>query len=464
MKKILLLVTVLSLVSCGEQGSRGRSGGSGLPPQQASDDGFESLETSPGKILNNLRKLDTQVTRAKVEKRLKSILEKDDKIEDFFLIDKVTSNFKLFSSLENKILKRSEFLFNFGEKESELPAYHYSSTSELSGLKIALDPKFTGGDLAKEIEKRYVRIVGDNQKIEFAEAAINYYVAELLKYKLEQQGATVLITRSNRKDHIYREDFNTYRYTSNHYQRDVDKFVRRNYKLSEQDEKKAALLSAEKDEVYRDFYRPLVEATRVQMINEFSPNLTLRIGLRLNGKFENNNTDPVNQNVSAVIIPGGYKREDFGTASDRVYFLRHLIPPVLDYSKGIAESILKSLESLNGASLAVSSKLDKLDPLVTDFKSVTKMTENDGNISESIIGGLFAQMHPYFKFIENPVVEVRAVTQDDEAEAVKLKDGFMEVSILSHDYSQVPENNRLMEIANSYFEGIMNYYVSDSSK
>ena len=212
MLKVLIISLCLSFIGCGKSGS-GRT--NTIPGKPALGPGEEPA-TGTLPLFTDYKVYEGKVSYDTLNFRLSDVLQKSADLNDYFLMN--SSKFEIFASLENKNSQNPDLSITLGDTALSLPPYHFAGGTEkliLKDLKVALDPKYIGGELAINHEQRYVDFLSvdgqTEEEILFSEAEINYYVARILKQKLESMGAIVLLTKRSPHEQVYEKDYKTWK-------------------------------------------------------------------------------------------------------------------------------------------------------------------------------------------------------------------------------------------------------------
>jgi N-acetylmuramoyl-L-alanine amidase len=334
--------------------------------------------------------------------------------------------------------KTGEFKFKEGEYADGVYIRKSPDAKQLEGIKIAIDPghiahNFEMGDL----EKKHIIIKGDSingikDSIEIAEGMLTYATAILLKEKLEKEGATVFLTRTADKCAFGK----TYQQWKKD---DLKKAVDSLYKIGElkAGQKDHFSSSKVKDrDIFRVVFRDLELAKRVELINNFKPDYTVVIHFNVDEtNLDWNKT--TNKNYNMCFVGGAFMKNDLSNKEKRFEFLRLLITDDLEKSIAISSSVMKSFES--------------------ELKVPTATARDAKYLIEGCLpteaNGVYCRNLQLPRYIHSPIVYGETLYQDN----------FNECKLLSTETDKT-KNKRIQQVADAYFNGILNYLAPSSSK
>lgn len=142
-----------------------------------------------------------KLTAEEVERKIKTYLEKDSLIQKFYQLKS--------EALYIGNCKEVEYILHLRTDLTPVITEDKLSGS-LKGAKIALDPGHFGGDFA-EIEERCVTLSAKEkekeEQLRFCEGDLTYLTALELKYLLEADGASVMVTRPGFGQGALKESF-----------------------------------------------------------------------------------------------------------------------------------------------------------------------------------------------------------------------------------------------------------------
>ena len=351
------------------------------------------------------------------------------------------------------IFKRKGSHYFYGVNYKEVDPARYP-ISEFRGLKVALDPGHIASNLEEAIlEQRYVKVegeyVGKKNDITFFEANLAYTTCLALKDMLEEMGAEVMLTHEYGKSSLgmnYKEWIKT-----DHKKDIVDGYKKDWYNR----EKLEYLTSGDASDfiMFHDVFRNADLERRVELINEFKPDITLIVhynakegGQRYNERF----LRPVEENYSMVFIPGsflGYEVDgtDELDQNHRMEFLRLLVSYDLEESDVFARNIIEGLHN--------ELKVDAL-PADNEFEFA-----NNFSIKSELTDGVYHRNLFLTREIKGPIAYTEALYQDniDEIPLLGKKDFTIE---------GIKTSSRVKDVAKVYFNSIKQWleYNKEYSK
>lgn len=301
----------------------------------------------------------------------------------------------------------------------------------LLGYKIAIDPghianNFEMGDL----EKKHIKFQKDSAKglidsVEIAEGILTYATAQLLKQKLEEKGAEVMLTR---KDGLTAFGKTYEQWKKEDLKKSVDSLY--NIKELKPDQKKYFLSAKAKDrDIFRVVFRDLELAKRVELINNYQPTITIIIHFNV----DESNLEwltPSTKNYNMTFVGGAFMKNDLSTAEKRFEFLRLLASNHLEESIILSTAVIKSFERTLGVPTAT----------IHDAKYLV-----EGCLPTST-PGVYCRNLQLPRYIHSPLVYGETLYQDN----------IKEVQLLNEETDKT-KNKRINQVAEAYFQGILNY-------
>ncbi len=389
--------------------------------------------------------------------KISKYLDKEKSLSGHYLIDK--DGIKIFASAQDKMNKKVEFEMTFSQVNPYIryiqdfssnasfslyskgklfiPAdavYHLppnpNSNKKLLGYKIAIDPGHIASDFETgDLEKKHLKFkIGIYDSIEIAEGILTYATAILLKQKLEEEGAEVFVTRKNGES-AFGKSFVQWK------KEDLKNAVDSLYKIGEiKLYQKQYFLSekAEDRDIFRVIFRDLDLAKRAEMINKFKPNFTIVIHYNVDEKnleWEK----PTTKNYNMIFIGGAFMKNDLSSPEKRFEFLRLLITDDIEKSIQLSASTVNQFEKILNVKTATT----------TDAKYL-----NEGCIATEK-KGVFCRNLQLTRYIHSPLVYGETLYQDniDECKLLNLE-------------SDKTKNKRVQQVAEAYYQGILNYVSS----
>lgn len=352
------------------------------------------------------------LTRSEVEEKLVRYLKKDGRIENFFSLDEEKLN--LFNAPKTDSDKCLDFSLKFTTSKLLKPVS--GKKKNLVGIKIALDPGHLGGKYA-QLERRFIDIppsINRRSSIVFDEGTLSFLTAHYLKVLLEKEGAIVMITRDKIGKGVYYEDFFEWLKHSSD-------FWCEHSSLSE---------------LFKKYYNPLDLRARAKKINAFSPDLTLVIHYNSHqeeGKYSSNSCVS-SKNYNMVFVPGAFCFGELNEEESRYEFIRLLVTSDLDESFKLSRCVLDSfVEKLHVPAVDSSHDLRYLDTVCLKIEE-----------------GIYSRNLALTRLIHGPLCYGETLIQNNVDESLNLarKDFVI---------NGIPCSSRIKEVAEAYFEGILNY-------
>ena len=398
--------------------------------------------------------------------KAQTYLDKEKALSGYYSIDK--EGIKIYSSPQNKASKKPEFTVNwllsdylddkiqnhtyqqlldiyfktgtFKFPEGEYPDGVYikknPNAKKLEGIRIAIDPGHIANDFTMgDLEKKHIIIKGDSingikDSIEIAEGILTFATAQLLKDKLEKEGAIVFLTRT--ADHCaFGKTFTQWKKTD--FKNAVDSL----YKIGElKSSQKQYFLSAKvKDrDIFRVIFRDLELAKRAELINKFKPDYTVVIHFNVDETNSdwNKTTD---KNFNMCFVAGAFMKNDLSSKEKRFEFLRLLITDDLEKSISLSSSVTKQFET----------ELQVQTATIRDAKYLI-----EGCLPTNA-DGVYCRNLQLPRYIHSPLVYGETLYQDN----------INECKLLGKETDKT-KNKRLQQVAEAYFKGIINFVSSNN--
>jgi N-acetylmuramoyl-L-alanine amidase len=302
----------------------------------------------------------------------------------------------------------------------------------LKGKRIAIDPGHIAGDFQTgDLEKKHLRFdnypaAGDS--VEIAEGMLTFATATLLKQKLEEQGAIVMLTRNCNGCTAFGKTFEHWK------KEDLKTTVDSLYKLGRltQSQKQHFLAKPADKDVFRVVFRDWELQQRSKLINEFRPDISVVIHFNVDEK-NTNWTKPTTKNANMAFVGGAFVKSDLATMEKRFEFLRLLITTDLEESIELSSSVLKQMESIL--------KVPTAEQNYAQYLKESCLPTNQK--------GVYCRNLQLTRYIHGPMIYGESLYQDNEKECILL-----------NSEEDKANNKRLQQVAESYFLGIQNYFNS----
>ncbi|MEI6487541.1 MAG: N-acetylmuramoyl-L-alanine amidase [Bacteroidota bacterium] len=309
--------------------------------------------------------------------------------------------------------------------------------NSLLGYKIAIDAGHTAGNLASgRIEQKFIRFKlpynnGKVDSIELAEGELTYATSVLLKKKLEAKGAEVLLTRKFNGATSFGVSFDDWLRSS--FKNAVDSLC----KISKINEEKRnwLLTKATKRDKFKLVFKEIELQKRAEIINQFHPDFTIIIHYNVD---ETNTgwTKPTKKDFNMAFVGGAFMKSDLLTSEKRFSFFHLLVSDDLENSIQLSSQVIRSFET----SLSVKT---------ASINDAKYLKEGCLPTSEN---GVFCRNLQLTRYVHSPLVYGETLYQDNFEECVLL-----------NKETDKTKNVRIMQVANAYFIGVMNYVFKKST-
>jgi N-acetylmuramoyl-L-alanine amidase len=343
-------------------------------------------------------------------------------------------------------------------KEETLLRSVKSGRGPLDGIRIALDPGHIAGNYEEAIgERKYVWLNTPEERLQIFEAELNLLTARLLKRMLEKDGARVFMTRYG-PGPVSGESFEHWvRYSM---YRDLRRMVRE----GDIDRHTSWYIRARAGEEarYRFFLKEIDRPRRAELINDFSPHLTIsmhynatpapashyrkkivRIRSIINKEVEPGQkvekiedvvmeTFSTNDDYHIVFIPGAFMRGELSEPRSRLALLRLVLSDDMERSRKLAGEVSRLFERR------------------LDVPPVPESYEQFGHSISAGIPGVFARNLRMTRLVSGPVILGEPLLQNNAREARML--AKRDIS-----YHGMRINRRILEVARCYHRAIRNY-------
>lgn len=287
----------------------------------------------------------------------------------------------------------------------------------LKGKKIAIDPGHTAGNMEQAfIEKKYLKFALDSiniskglkDSIEIIEPQSTLATALLLKKELELQGAEVLLTRTKPGYSSFDKTFKKWY---------VEAYAKRKRKPKE----RWAFVN--------DFNTKDIE-NRARIVNRYKPDATIIIHYNVDEKNEPW-TSPTTKNYNMVFV---------APSEEKLDSLRAQLNP-LAVKSNYAQSVCLASELLKS--------FDKILQVPTASEEDACYLQD--KCKRTVSPGVFERNLALNRLIKGVVVYGETLYQDNINECQLLNEKTLEIDGVKY-------SPRVKQVADAYFEGIMNYY------
>ena len=314
-----------------------------------------------------------------------------------------------------------------------IPRNHPSQIKSLANAKIIIDPGHIAGDLetAKQ-EKKWVEM--KNPPAQLIEGELTLATALILRKKLEAQGAIVMLTRSEPNVSSFGLDYKKWKDSlfigSLEFEYDMGNISF--------EEKSYLHTKANDTEIFRRFFMLEDLHERARKINEFHPDLTLIIHYNVDETNQNWNK-PTKKDYVMGFVGGSFAKDEFEMPEARVEFLRLLLTDDVEHSIEFSKYIVNSLSE----KLKVPAALDSNAIYLRD------------NCMKTAATGVYCRNLTLTRKVKGVICYGESLYQDNvnECKLLSKKDASTPLSVTGG----VQTSKRVEEVAEAYYEGIMNY-------
>ena len=195
------------------------------------------------------------------------------------------------------------------------------------------------------------------------------------------------------------------------------------------------------NKLFVKYYNPLDLRARAAKINAFGPDLSIAIHYNSHHVTEesNSNASVAAQNYNFIHIPGAFCRNELVLEESRYEFMRLLVTSDLSQSTHLSKAVLKCF----------SEKLQV--PVVTKADGATYLEKVCLKVSD----GIYARNLALTRMIHGPICYGETLIQNniDECQNLNRKDFVID---------GIPCSSRVKQVAESYFEGISDYFLKET--
>jgi N-acetylmuramoyl-L-alanine amidase len=301
----------------------------------------------------------------------------------------------------------------------------------LAGYRIAIDPGHIAGDIEMaKIEQRFVILdLADGTKISFCEGDLNLTTAQLLKQRLEQLGADVLLTRPKPNQGAVGKKFAQWR------REDLANLLAKEVaaKRMTTDHRRYLLTKAPAAQIYEEYFLPEDLKIRASIINAYQPDLTVAIHYNGSPFPRRPWNKPIKENFNMVFMPGAFLARELGSPEARFDFLRMLVLDNLAKSAKFSKLVLDGFTKTLGV------------PAIPANNKIFYLRYN----SLLVNTGVYARNLGLTRLVNSPMCYGESLYQDNEKEArlLNLNQG-----------SKQQISPRVRQVAQAYAQAVLQYF------
>ncbi|OHX65343.1 hypothetical protein NH26_02755 [Flammeovirga pacifica] len=296
----------------------------------------------------------------------------------------------------------------------------------LSGIRVAIDPGHIAADMKMaKVEGRFIDMkLEDGTKIQLREGDLTLTTAYVLKDSLEKYGAEVYMTRQGAVNAgASKKTYNVWK--KKHLQSKLY-----GQKLTKK-QMMHILYHSPESRIYRQYYLQDDLEMRADSINYFKPDVT--VVLHYNADELNSGwKKPSRRNFSMVFVPGSFMAKELKSKRDRYDFLRILISDYTKDSYYLSKFIMREFEETLNV------------PAVGPHNEPRYLK----TVGMSLGNGIYARNLRLCRLLNSPICYGEPLLQDNEYELRALN---------GNDFKTNKISPRVIEVADSYLKGIMNY-------
>jgi hypothetical protein len=403
-------------------------------------------------VLTDILSIDDNSVRVFASKQ-----DKEKNIPEFVLykeeVDIFLKMLQVFSEQELEELYESKGMVKFSPKvlksfqSKKLPekyVYYPKSKQPLKGLRVALDPGHIGGDMETAIkEHRYMWMkLMSGEEIQFNEGEIALVTAKVLRAKLQEQGALVLLSKKYSGKSSF--DLSYADWYKLKFKEGVEQEVKSG-RLNKDVAKSLLNQGPEANDVWDFFLKVSDIRNRAKIINDFHPHLTLIIHYNFGGagikeykKFyqgkDRRLLSPTKENYSLMFVPGGIGKGELESKRDRLELLRLVL------TKDLKKSVVFSSIVQNR--------------VVSDLK-IPSLPRNNAidyarDQSNYAREGVYARNLKLTRLVHSPLCYAEPLLQNNISEAIELN----KKSFIFEGHKTSPKVKKMAEV---YYAAILEY-------
>lgn len=371
-------------------------------------------------------------------KKMQKYLDKEGKASEVFSFTK--EGIEVYQPETDTSKKKLEFIFYWNMLDSLKNAYRkfrktgtnvtdkVHTSKPLKSFFIALDPGHIGGDIeTAKMERKWLEF--KKQNIQLIEGNLTLVTARILKKKLETEGATVMLTRDAPGISAFGITFEKWK--DSLFVSAVDSaYIRGDISF---EEKNFLLTKANDTEIFRRFFLQEDLRERARKINAFNPDVTLIIHYNVDETNKNWNK-PTKKNFNMAFVGGSFIADDWEESEARIDFLRLLLTDDIERSIEFSKFIIESLVQKTGVPAALDSSAIYLRD----------------NCMRTEVNGVFCRNLVLTRKVNGVLCYGESLCQDNVNECKALSKEELTIE-------GIKISRRIEEIAEAYFQGIVNY-------
>jgi N-acetylmuramoyl-L-alanine amidase len=310
-----------------------------------------------------------------------------------------------------------------------------NNSKSISGKRIAIDAGHFAGNMdVARIEQKFIDFSPSPQNglkdtIRFNEGRLTYQTAHILKHKLEEQGAVVMLTRPQQNYTAFQMTYDDW--IAKRKKTVLDSLLKAGAMGAK---RHASLMKLSKQKLFWEFFRDYELMERARIVNEFKPDVTVIVHYNVDEK----NTDwknPGPKNYTMTFIGGGMTADNFSKVINKVHFLRLLLSDQLNRSEKLSSLTVNQFSKEMNIPVAQKSNADYLRD----------------NCLKTSSEGVFCRNLALCRTINSPLVYGECLYQDNVKECLNLSREDVEA------YGQ-KSSKRIYQAANCYYNAINAYF------
>ncbi len=307
----------------------------------------------------------------------------------------------------------------------------------LTGVKIALDPGHFGTNLKDAlVEQKFLFFVKDSlgpkpDTVKLFESLLTFHTATVLKKMLEEQGATVFMSREAADHTSFGCNFRGW--MARHKKRTLDSLVTVG---AMPQIKYLKLLKCTDYTFFWEFFRDFDLANRARKINDFKPDITVIIHYNVDEKNAPWKQE-TNKNYTMAFIGGAFTDDNLSKTESKMHFLRMLLTDQLNQSEQLSSKTVRNFNADLGIPIARS-------------QDATYLKEN---CLATPSPGVFCRNLVLCRKINSVLVYGESLYQDNEKECKQLMR-------CDTDLYGIQTNERVVKVAKSYYKAVLDFCES----